>query len=278
MRRVIDRQTWFYTMFGTFFMAFGICALLLAAAGLYGVMSFAVTQRTREMGVRSALGAQGRQLIVLVMRQERRPARDRPGARPGAGGLCRPALCSPCCITSIRATRRSSPGSSLMLAVASLVASFLPARRVTKIDPGHGAGDGVTRARHRTGWTIVLLAVTIALGLASRLYRDALPFVIAEYAGDTLWATAVFFLVRLVRPAASGLALAVVTLTIAFSVEFSQLAHPPWLDAFRQQPGVALVLGYDFVPTDLACYTAGVALAWAIDYFVSYFWSASERM
>ena len=69
MRRVIDRQTWFYTTFGTFFMAFGICALFLAAAGLYGVMSFAVTQRTREMGVRSALGAQGAQLIVLVMRK-----------------------------------------------------------------------------------------------------------------------------------------------------------------------------------------------------------------
>ena len=50
-------------------MAFGICALFLAAAGLYGVMSFAVTQRTREMGVRSALGAQGPQLILLVMRK-----------------------------------------------------------------------------------------------------------------------------------------------------------------------------------------------------------------
>ena len=69
LRRVIDRQTWFYTVFGTFFMAFGICALLLAAAGLYGVMSFAVTQRTREMGVRSALGAQGAQLVLLVMRK-----------------------------------------------------------------------------------------------------------------------------------------------------------------------------------------------------------------
>ena len=123
----------------------------------------------------------------------------------------------------------------------------------------------VTRSRHQAGWTIVLLAVTIALGLASRLYRDALPFVIAEYAGDTLWATAVFLMLRLVRPAASGLALAAVTLAIAFSVEFSQLAHPPWLDALRQQPGVALVLGYDFVATDLVCYTAGVVLAWAID-------------
>ena len=69
MRRVIDRQTMFYTVFGTFFMAFGFCALFLASAGLYGVMSFAVTQRTREMGVRSALGAHGRQLILLIMRK-----------------------------------------------------------------------------------------------------------------------------------------------------------------------------------------------------------------
>ena len=67
MRRVIDRQTMFYTVFGTFFMVFGACALFLAAAGLYGVMSFAVTQRTREMGARSALGAQGRSLVLLVM-------------------------------------------------------------------------------------------------------------------------------------------------------------------------------------------------------------------
>jgi hypothetical protein len=123
----------------------------------------------------------------------------------------------------------------------------------------------VTHSRHPTGGTIVLLAVTLALGLASRLYRDALRFVIAEYAGDTLWATAVFFLLRLVRPAAPGRALAAIALGIAFAVEFSQLAHPPWLDAFRRQPGVALVLGYDFVATDLACYTAGVGLAWTID-------------
>ena len=125
--------------------------------------------------------------------------------------------------------------------------------------------EPLTVSRARTRGTVVLLAVTVALGLGSRIYRDALPFLIAEYAGDTLWATAVFFMLRLVRPAASSLALAAVTLAIAFGVEFSQLAHPAWLDAFRQQPGVSLVLGYDFVATDLVCYTAGVVLAWAID-------------
>ena len=127
--------------------------------------------------------------------------------------------------------------------------------------------EPLTVSRRTTSGTILLLAVTIALGLGSRIYRGALPFVIAEYAGDTLWATAVFFMLRLVRTKASSLALAVVTLAIAFSVEFSQLAHPHWLDAFRQLPGVGLVLGYDFVATDLVCYTGGVVLAWAIAVF-----------
>ncbi len=66
---IIDQQTLFYTAFGSFFFAFGVAGLFLAAAGLYGVMSFAVTQRTREFGIRSALGATGGQLVLLVMRK-----------------------------------------------------------------------------------------------------------------------------------------------------------------------------------------------------------------
>lgn len=119
--------------------------------------------------------------------------------------------------------------------------------------------------RRRAGVTFLLLVVTVALGLGSRIYRGDLPHVIAEYAGDTLWAAAVFFLLRLVRPATPGSALAAIALAISFCVEFSQLAHPRWLDDLRQQPGVALVLGYDFVATDLLCYAVGVGLAWAID-------------
>ena len=122
-----------------------------------------------------------------------------------------------------------------------------------------------SRSRRHALGTIVLIAATIALGLGSRIYRRSLPFVFAAYAGDTLWATAVFFMLRLMRPAASSVSLAAAALAIAFCVELSQLAHPVWLDALRQVPGVALVLGYDFVATDLVCYTAGVVLAWGID-------------
>ena len=134
MRRVIDRQTWFYTVFGTFFMAFGICALLLAATGLYGVMSFSVTQRTREMGVRSALGAQGLQLIYLVMRKS--IVQLVIGLFLGLGlallasGALQPVL--------YHVNPRDSAVFAAVvatLALASLIASFLPARRVTKIDP-----------------------------------------------------------------------------------------------------------------------------------------------
>lgn len=134
MRTVIDRQTWFYTIFGSFFMAFGVAALFLAAAGLYGVMSFAVTQRTREMGVRSALGAQGRQLVLLVMRKS--------VIQLAIGlslGLALALLASGALQPVLYHVNPRDPGVFvgvvLTLALASLAASFLPARRVTRIDP-----------------------------------------------------------------------------------------------------------------------------------------------
>jgi putative ABC transport system permease protein len=134
MRSVIDRQTLFYSIFGTFFMAFGFCALFLASAGLYGVMSFAVTQRTREMGVRSALGANGRVLVMLIMRKS--VAQLVVGLMLGlvlallVSGALQPVLYhvdprDGAVFAAVAAT----------LACVGLAASFLPARRVTTIDP-----------------------------------------------------------------------------------------------------------------------------------------------
>ncbi len=134
MNQVIAEETWFYGTFGTLFMVFGGVALFMAAVGLYGVMSFAVSQRRTEMGVRMALGAQPNGLIGLVMRK---------GTIQLAIGLTiglTLALLAggPLEIVMYDVSARDPLVFGITvftLAATGLTASFIPARRVTKVDP-----------------------------------------------------------------------------------------------------------------------------------------------
>jgi putative ABC transport system permease protein len=69
LRQAIAVETWFYRVFGVLFMIFGFVALALAAVGLYAVMAFSVSQRTREVGIRMAIGAQTRDVLGMILKQ-----------------------------------------------------------------------------------------------------------------------------------------------------------------------------------------------------------------
>ncbi len=134
MKLVIEQVTWVYRIFGPLFMLLGFVAMFLAAIGLYGVMSFAVSRRTREMGIRIALGARGAQIVGLTMRK---------GTLQLALGLAiglglAVAAVSPLQWILYDVSARDPVVFSLVFAVLAsvgLLASFIPARRATQVDP-----------------------------------------------------------------------------------------------------------------------------------------------
>jgi len=111
----------------------------------------------------------------------------------------------------------------------------------------------------------VALALVIAAGLGSRVSGPSLPAVVATYAGDTLYATMVFVGLGILAPRWQTTRLAVTALACSCAIEMSQLYHAPWIDAIRDTRPGALVLGYGFLWSDVACYAAGVAVGAGVE-------------
>lgn len=108
---------------------------------------------------------------------------------------------------------------------------------------------------------LALLLATILLGLGSRRFADHLPTLVAQYAGDVLWASMVFWWGTLFFRDARTSRLAAGAFAVCVLVELSQLYQAPWINALRKNTLGALVLGQGFLWSDLACYALGVLLA-----------------
>ena len=116
------------------FTAFGIIALLLAAMGIYGVTSYAVAQRTQEIGIRMALGAQIGDVLKLVLGNAMSLAFI--GGAIGLAGAYALTRVMTSFLFEVAATDLATFTSvSLGLIVVALLACFIPARRATKVDP-----------------------------------------------------------------------------------------------------------------------------------------------
>jgi predicted permease len=134
LEELVDRQQRSWRLGATMFVAFGILALLVAAVGLYGVISYSVAQRMHELGVRIALGAQSADLVRLVVGQGVRFA----GAGVGLGlgiALLAARWIQPLLFRQSARDPTTYGAVAGLLLVVALVASAVPARRATRADP-----------------------------------------------------------------------------------------------------------------------------------------------
>jgi predicted permease len=134
MQARLERSLWVRRTYSWLFGVFAALALALAVAGIYGVVSYAVTQRTREIGIRMALGANPSQVLKGVLREGMLLAGI--GVAIGITG----ALLSTRLLASLLAgVSPHDPWAfvavSIGLALAALAANFIPARRAASVDP-----------------------------------------------------------------------------------------------------------------------------------------------
>ncbi len=134
MSQMLEQQMWPYRVFGSLFAIFAVIALVMSAVGLYAVMAYSVTQRTTEIGVRMALGAEGRQVSWLILK--RGLVQMGLGLAIGLGGAFGLSRVLRTLLVQVTPTDPLTFAAitSILTAVA-IAACVIPARRATRVDP-----------------------------------------------------------------------------------------------------------------------------------------------
>jgi putative ABC transport system permease protein len=134
MEEMLRQATWPYRVFGTLFAIFAVIALVMSAVGLYAVMAYSVTQRTPEIGVRMALGAEGRQVSWLILRR----GLIQMGIGLTLGLIAAFFLAKVLGTLLVQITPRDPltfASITAILTVVAICACVFPARRATRVDP-----------------------------------------------------------------------------------------------------------------------------------------------
>jgi putative ABC transport system permease protein len=133
--QMMAQATWPYRIFGSLFALFALIALVLSAVGLYAVMAYSVTQRTAEIGVRMALGADRRRVSWLVMRRGLvQLAIGLVLGLAGAYGLSR--VLSELLVSGMTAQDPVTFAAiTLLLSAVAIAACLVPAHRASRVDP-----------------------------------------------------------------------------------------------------------------------------------------------
>jgi predicted permease len=136
MDAALARQRWPFRVFGSMFAIFALIALTLSAVGLYAVTAYAVSQRTQEIGIRMALGAQGNQVSWLFLR--RSFVQVAIGLTIGVAGALGVGQLFSSTQLLVQTSARDPitiGGIAVLLTIVAVLASVLPARRATRLDP-----------------------------------------------------------------------------------------------------------------------------------------------
>ena len=135
MEQAIQNQMWPYRVFGTLFTTFAFIGLLLSAVGLYAVMAYAVTQRTQEIGVRVALGAQGNQVTWMVLKRGLFQLGLGLAFGLAGGVFAGRALPSRILVQTTATDPWTFVAITVLLSLVAVTACVVPARRAMRVDP-----------------------------------------------------------------------------------------------------------------------------------------------